>query len=87
MFYGAAFTVAASANLYLLLIHWPIWRQGNFIIGAFSGLLLISALALAVVFWGASFFLHKVPLFNKLLIATFVLSLLWFLIPSRFSVG
>lgn len=87
IFCGAAFTVAASANLYLLLIHLPTWLQGNFIVGAFSGLLLISALAIATIFWGAGFFLQEVPLLNKLLIAVFVLSLIWFLIPSHFSMG
>ncbi|WP_139019448.1 hypothetical protein [Acidovorax sp. NO-1] len=86
IFYGAAAAVLALVNIYLLTIHAHLWTSGKFIVGAFSGLLLALALALAGVFWGAGFYLRRDALLDRLLSAAFLVSLLWFFIPGRFSV-
>ena len=72
--------------MYLLSVHARVWAGGNFIVGAFSALLLAQALALAGVFWGLGFYLRRNPLLDRLLLVAFLVSSLWFFIPVRFSV-
>lgn len=87
LLYGAAAATLASVNVYLLSVHAHLWAGGNFIVGAFSALLLGQALAFAGVFWGLGFYLRRSHLLDRLLLGAFLVSLLWFLIPARFSMN
>lgn len=86
LFYGAALAFVVSVNIYLFYIHAPLWASGKFIVGAFTGLLLILSLAAAGVFWGVGVYVRKNGFLDKLLLIAFLVSMLWFFMPSRFSI-
>jgi len=86
LLYAAALTVSVLGTGYLVWIHLRLWLAGNYILGAFSVVLVLEYVLASLVFWVLGNLLRRRPKWDlSLLLLTIIPIALLLIVPARFA--